>query len=191
MLVQSTKSTGDRFSPHVEEVLRKSDWHPERAVSDEQIENWLVIEWKTEPGFHYQTRMFSAALRILREFGGLIIKTPVDYMFSHLIFDPLVAVKHIQRYNWPLNEWLADGSLYPIAYHDTGTTDNSAVAVTGQGQLILLEFDKLLGSNINEAIQNVVNGTGNLKDWDVDQEKFNEATTMFPLMRKKLGVDTM
>ncbi len=141
---------------------------------------------------YFQTRMFPAAWRILREFGGISVEAKRNlYSFREqketFIFNPLEAVERTQAYNWPFSEWEADGSLYPIGYLDTGTTDNSAVAVDGRGQIIMIEFDKLIGSNIDEALNNIINFVP-LKDWEVEEWKIREAADIFPIMRERLGL---
>src|SRR5690606_4379518 len=150
-----------RFDPKVEQLLKSAGWEPGRIVSDDQLKQWMVIEWPTEPGYHFQTRMFSAAWHILREFGGLTIEfmlewNPSQYRKQQFIFDPVKASRFTQAYNWPLSEWEADGSLYPIGCLFEGSTDDAAIAVDGRGRIRMVsDADLLVGSNIDEALHNV------------------------------------
>lgn len=175
-----------RFSREVETALRQAGWEPGRLVPDEQMQQWLLLECETVPGHRLQIRMFSAAWRILREFGGLDVERIGPGRGRRFIFDPLKGLDHTLLYNWPFSEWEADGSLYPIGVLLDGTTDDSPVVVDGKGDIILYEFDKLLGSSIEEALQSVVDGRYD-REWNTG-DRTREAAEVFPMMRERLGL---
>lgn len=187
-------SDENRFSSRTEEALRRAGWFPGRVLSETQLKEWLVVEWPTQAGYHFQTRMFSAAWHILREFGGLTIEITRkrDGFHEHksqFIFDPVQGIAHTQAYNWPLLEWESDGSVYPIGCWLDGTTDDSAIAVDGRGRIIVVEFDKCLGDNIDKALHFVVHRDAPFKELEVDPGKGREAAEVFPLMRERLGLN--
>lgn len=177
-----------RFSHEVEDALLGAGWEPGRLVPDEQMEQWLLLECETAPGYRLQIRMFPAAWRILREFGGLDVERIGPGRGRRLIFDPIQGLGRTLLYNWPFSEWEADGSLYPIGVLLDGTSDDSPLVVDGKGQIILYEFDKFLGSSIEEALQSIVDSRYD-RLWDVGREKTREAAEVFPLMRGRLGLN--
>ena len=145
-----------RFSPEVEAVLREAGWYPGREVDWEQLGEWAFIEAPVEKGF-LQVRMFSAALYVLREFGGLTIKSMREGGTSiegFTINPPRVFEKSIWHYNWYAGEWMAKGALYPLGYiHD----DHWVFGVRGDGRIVTDDHD-LVGNNIDEALENLIKG---------------------------------
>jgi len=184
------ENSSPRFSPQVEAVLRQAGWYPSRVVPDSQLEQWMVLEWDTLPGFHFQTRMFSAAYHILREFGGLVIEQNgpgVTCCRERFKFDPLESIKLTEAYNWPFSEWAADGSLYPFGCFASGKTTDGAIAVDGRGRIVDQDYVILIGANIDEALENLIIG---LMPKPLDRERWKEveASQVFSMMRNRLGL---
>ena len=182
-----TPNPKGRFSPEVEQALRKAGWFPGRVASKEQMNKWLVVEWPVGDK-HIQSRLFSAAWHVLREFGGLEIKQSDRGPFTHqngFSINPLkVQGKYWGEDGWFLAEWCADGALFPLGMHD-----EFAVAITGQGQIIGagVTSEWLIGNTIEEALANLIVGN-TLEDWDTAQDKFEEASYLLPRWLKHFGV---
>jgi hypothetical protein len=146
-----------QFLPEVEAVLRESGWSPGRKVSEEQINEWLVIEWPVKHGV-LQIRMFPAAWRALNEFGGLHIEqdAPGISLSRHsFIIDPL-AVRDAGRweYNWIFDEWAVNGALFPLGVWNEGECD---LAIDGQGRVVTDNL-QLVGNSIEEALTALILG---------------------------------
>jgi hypothetical protein len=175
-----------RFLPEVEQILREAGWFPGRVVPVDQLKQWMVLEETLENGSILQLRMFSAAWRILREFGGLTIHQDahgITLPRETFFFDPLRG--GWWGSNWFFDEWQADGALFPLgnwgnSHGSVYQTDAFGFAVTGQGKIIN-EFGELLGNTIGEALTNLILGDG-LEMYKAPQDKVAESSYVHPFM---------
>jgi hypothetical protein len=178
-----TPNPDGRFLPEVEQVLRKAGWFPGRVVARSQFAKWACIESSTRWRDKYpsknhtmQARLFPAAWRALREFGGLTINQQKTFYI-----DPLEAKYFVGSDDWFVAEWCAGGTLYPLG----ADNDESMFAITGQGQVID-NFDQLVGNTIEEALTNLIMGY-RFQGLAFPQEKFLEASFAMWMMDKELG----
>ena len=169
-----------RFVPEVEEALRAAGWFPGRVAPKVQLEKWLVID-RTPNGNPFQIRMFSAAWRIMREFGGLTIATlPVRQGYHETItFDPL----WVGQSWWNEIFWMAEWEGVPV--YPLGITKEEIIAVTGQGQIIN-DDDHVRGNTIEEALTNILMGQlVPLPLREIDPVREQEASYWLEPMRKR------
>jgi hypothetical protein len=185
-----TPNPDGRFLPQVEQVLRKAGWFPGRVVAHSQLVKWACIEspfrWLgmdfPAPSKHIQSRLFPAAWRALREFGGLTVNQDIPSVPGHRCFfyiDPIEGRSRIGNEDWFIDEWCADGALFPL-----GGTKDFTFEITGRGQVISSEYNLCLGNSIEEALTNLIMGNAP-QNLDVDQEKFLEASFLMGLIQKE------
>ena len=182
-----------RFLPEVEAVLREVGWFPGRVVPMDQLKQWLIIERELENGPRVQLRMFSAAWRILREFGGLTIEQDapgVTFSRESFFFDPSRGGWWGEE--WFIDEWEADGALFPLGNWGNPDvsgfyrTDAFCFAVTGQGKIISdSENLLLLGNTIEEALTNLIVGYMP-ETYGAPRDKFLEASYLRPFLFNRL-----
>jgi len=150
----SNTINGQRFSPLVEQVLRQAGWYPGRVVDEAQLEQWYAFNWQAEAGY---CRIFPAALNVLREFGGLIIKQEGRGVTCHrasFSIDPLSALD-IEDDNWIFDEWFLGESLFPIGWLSL----NDMVAIATSGRVFSLTYGlKLWGHTFDEALEHLITG---------------------------------
>ena len=121
----TSQESSSRFSPEVEAALRQGGWFPGRQVAEEKMAKWYVLRWQATPGY---CRIFPAAYRFLREFGGTHLRmeyrVPQKSGRTHLVtescfIDPLQTLDYNEDL-WIYYEWQIETSLYPLGMWDTG-----------------------------------------------------------------------
>jgi hypothetical protein len=143
-----------RFTPTVDEVLRKAGWSPGRRVPDDQVDAWCRM---LGDGF----TLSDAARAALAEFGGLEVAQSgpgVERAREPFELDPILAVGEEDRFQlyteaygldlFPLGE--AAGSHYFLAIDPTGRT------------YLVMDDIQLLAESFDEALESLVLGKGSL-----------------------------
>ena len=141
---QETEGANARFLPEVEEALRRAGWYPGRQVEEEVLEKWYAFKWAEIAGF---CRIFPAAYRFLREFGGLTLRRGNNAW----LLDPLSAVGYCEA-SVPRTEWQFETRLYPLSVENTG----EVLFIDLQGRFWFPSSPVLMGHNIEEALANLL-----------------------------------
>jgi hypothetical protein len=148
-----------RFTAPVEQVLREAGWYPGRTVDEQRLEQWYVINMTYGPG---HLRIFPQALRILREFGDLVVKqemTGVTCVRQAFRLDPLELPGNLED-QWIIYEWLLEETLFPLGR--LGPSDEAALAVATSGRIFDLNMCGsgiyFLGDNIEQALETLIFG---------------------------------
>ena len=87
----------NRFRPEVELLLRNAGWYPSRDVAN-RVKAWQEV-LASPSGF----AMTSAASDVLREFGGLHVKSSgagAGFASADINFDPALAQGEEDRFSW-------------------------------------------------------------------------------------------
>ena len=139
-----------RFSPKVNETLRKAGWYPGRQVPD------LVASWKANPMLS-EFHMFNSAESVLLEFGGLRIdeQGPGETCAR----EPFEINPTLAAYE---GDWFAhlsrriNTSLYPLGEAAAGYY----YWAIGENARVYLLMDELLvlGTDMDNALENLILG---------------------------------
>jgi hypothetical protein len=178
----SSDHHNSRFSPVVQESLTQAGWFPERTVGDTQLTRWYVLESQKGIGNY---RIFPAALKALKEFGGLDIK-PLQsgdiYEAVRLRFDPLAALSFLGE-EWFTYEWVLETSLYPLCLIET--EDHQQVMAIDQSGQIFSFYEELilLGNTLDEAIEKCLTGSDSGEPFEFSEEKADEAVAIFQVIQ--------
>ncbi len=167
-----------RFTPATEAALLAAGWFEGRAVPDEMMDDWLIINWlphKNQPPRGY-SKISPAAWRVLKEFGGLSIERAGSINGEPLVINPLAVVDcHLGHYAQGLEDysWRVGAELFPIGTIDFDidsaklTITGIALAMSADGRFFLLtprpmvrEEDpiRFLGRSIEAALKKLVAG---------------------------------
>ena len=140
----------NRFSVQTEATLRKAGWYPGRQVPK------LVAKWKTSKLLS-RFEMFPLAEKILLEFGGLSInqrgpgetcaREPFDV-------DPTRAAYEDERFSDFLS--VVNTKLYPLG--DAASRHYYWAIGENEHVFLLMDDIQLLGTNIEEALENLIIG---------------------------------
>lgn len=107
------------MSPELQEQLRRFGWTPGRRLDDAQLHAWLRTAVQT-----YECHVFPEAVRIIREFGGLVLwGINIDPLSVHAMYD--------ERGSWWHWEWEIGKVLFPIGFDFYLT----AIAVDPDGKI--------------------------------------------------------
>lgn len=167
-----------RFSPTAQNALIKAGWISERIVPETQLRQWYVLKHEKMGGY---CRIFPAALKCLKEFGGLHIKPPKTdnvYETVGLRFIPTDAQKFLGE-AWFTYEWILETSLYPLGVVET--SDHQQVIAVDQTGRIFSFYDELtlLGNTLDEAIENCLAGSDSEESVEFSEEKADEAVIIY------------
>jgi hypothetical protein len=173
-----------RFSRIVQESLTKAGWFPGRTVPEMQLNRWCILESHNGAGY---CRIFPAALRALKEFGGLDIE-PLEtgelYETVRLRFDPLAARSFLGE-EWFTYEWVLETSLYPLGLIKTDDHDH-VMAIDQSGRIFSFYYELILvGNTLDEAIESCLTGSDTGEPVDFSTEKADEAVAIFQAIRDK------
>ena len=133
--------------------MKDVGWEPAREVARVVIDQWATTLAQTD-GFV----LFSAARRILSEFGGLRYVAPgrkgVDFSPLSFCLDPMLAIGESDRicgYQKSLGS-----ALFPIGEAENG----HAFIVADERGRIYLVMDRciILGEDVHAAIVNMIEG---------------------------------
>lgn len=141
----------DRFSPFVENALRKAGWFPNRN------KNEFVSQWKLELEKSDGWEIFPAAEKVLLEFGGLKIdqngagQTCAREPFE---INPTLAIYESDRFGDCEVELKT--KLYPLGE----AANRYYFLVIGEdGRVFLIMTDiHLIGETFDEALENLIIG---------------------------------
>lgn len=140
-----------RFSAVTEAALLKAGWYEGRTVEESTVKNWYALEW-WGGGYVYA---FPAALKFLREFGGLKIFGPQTETW----IDPLTAARQMDAPTWVYDEWLLDDCLFPIG---VGNVSDCMLSIGLRGRIYAISQNSggsyLLGETPEQGIESMVLG---------------------------------
>jgi SUKH-3 immunity protein of toxin-antitoxin system len=135
--------------PEVEAVLRECGWTPDRRVPTEQ--------WN-EPLLQKGLPCFPAALRILENFGGLIVDPPgrerPQFPLERMMFDPIFAA-------WGYLGWIAQlQERYRLRFFPVAENGNERMLLVSDcGRVFRLSGGSLFdcfGESLEEAVERLV-----------------------------------
>ena len=182
-----------RFSPPVETALRTAGWYPGRAVTDEQMAEWMIQNWKYEEKHIFQVRMFSAAWHILREFGGLTLRqdAPGETCYREdIVFTPIYGSQfkdfHVGVEKWYMCEWAVKSPLFPIGYIKESPVTELGVDI--YGRIHSPDYDTIYGQTVEEALENLIIGR-RPKEFEEEQTEGGgyESVYMLPMLRERFA----
>jgi hypothetical protein len=148
-----------RFTLPVEQSLRGAGWRPGRQVDKSRLEQWYVLKMTSMPGY---IRIFPKALRILREFGDLIVRQNRRGITSYretFRINPLELPVSLED-RWITYEWLLEDTLFPLGVSDMA--HETALAVASNGKIFNLNVYGtgiwFVGQNFEQALETLIVG---------------------------------
>jgi len=162
------EETNSRFLPKVEDMLRAVGWYPGRVIEQSQLNQWYAIKWSQDNGY---CAIFPAALRILKEFGGLDFKDNLRYLKPSFRFNPLdiLQIPGLSR-DWMIYEWATAAHLFPLGMCSTDK-DINILAVATDGKILYISPENagiLEVANSFDAALNVLTS-----QQELDEDPFN------------------
>lgn len=152
---QGEPREGGRFSPLVEQVLRENGWYPGRQVDEWQMQQWYAFHWTYGVGY---CRIFPAALRVMREFGGLTIKQDgpgFNCYRNSFVFDPLQTLDFVED-GWIYHEWAVEDTLYPLGFFPR---EDRVLCMATSGKVYSFHQDMSFeADSFDQALEHLIRG---------------------------------
>jgi len=156
-----------RFTPATEAALLAAGWFEGRTVPDEQMNDWLIINWFPDLVFPQgYSRISPKAWQALNEFGGLSIERGIEEN-PPLILNPLRVPDLINpAWRWDEMAWQLGTDLFPlgtftfnVAERTDAMTPHRALFMSSDGRVFIQAHPLCcLGNTIEEALERVVAG---------------------------------
>jgi hypothetical protein len=141
-----------QWSDVVRQTMERAGWHEGRFVPDDRLNAWIEA-------LRRESRIYvvPAAIRALREFGGLAVDqmgAGIDMAKSSFVIDPTLAAGEEDRF-LAFEQTLLE-PLVPIGEAVNG---HAFLGISASGKVYLVaDTLQIIGESIHEALGNLIEG---------------------------------